>query len=80
MANNYLSLRKIMQRRNKAFIEITWLIEKINRERLMLFEIKVETKTEYEIKYIEEYLRKKLKMKKAHIDLRKGIDAIINNI
>lgn len=59
-ANKYTWVWKksCITNRDKVFIKITELIEKINKEELMLFGIKFETRTEYAIKYVEEILEK----------------------
>lgn len=59
-ANKYTWVWKksCITNRDKVFIKITELIEKINKEELMLLGIKFETRTEYAIKYVEEILEK----------------------
>lgn len=59
-ANKYTWVWKksCITNRNKVFIKISELIEKINKDELMLFGVKFETRTEYAIEYIEEILEK----------------------
>ena len=57
-ANKYTWVQKksCITNRNKVFNKITELIEKINKEELMLLGVKIETRTEYAIEYLEEIL------------------------
>lgn len=55
-ANKYTWVWKksCITNRDKVFCKVTELIEKINKEELMLLGIKFETRTEYAIEYLEE--------------------------
>lgn len=57
-ANKYTWVWKksCITNRNKVFCKITKLIEKMNKEELMLLGVKFETRTEYAIEYLEEIL------------------------
>ena len=59
-ANKYTWVWKksCITNRNKVFDKLSELIEKINQEELMLLGVKLETRTEYAIEYIEEILIK----------------------
>lgn len=59
-ANKYTWIWKksCITNRDKIFNKISELIETINKEELMLFGVKFETRTEYAIEYVEEILER----------------------
>lgn len=58
-ANKYTWVWKksCIKNRDKTFVKVTEIIEKMNNEDLSLLGIKFETRTEYAIKYIEKLLK-----------------------
>lgn len=59
-ANKYTWVWKksCITNRDKVFSRLSELIEKINKDELILFGVKFETRTEYAIEYVEEILEK----------------------
>ena len=72
-ANKYswVCKKSCIKNRDKTFEKVTELIEEINKEDLQTFSVKIETRSEYAIEYLEEVLEKYGKL--LNIDISKFV-------